>query len=526
MNRIIIPVLICHCFCSLMYGQNSELYFGKVVNENGTPLEYANAVLLQKIDSSLVDGAVTDSLGYFSIQAKKGEYLLKISFLGCQTQIIDVQNESISTIALIQDTNILQEVTVTAARPVVKMENGGISTEIQNSYLQNLGTAQEVLGQLPFVNAEKEKITVFGKGEPLIYINNKLVRDNSEIEQLNSNRIKKVTVITNPGAEYDASIQSVIRIETLRQQGDGLSGDMMFRTVINRKFSHNETANLNYRHKKWDIFGMFRYGKTGDLVEIEMTQKTQSNSTVTDVRQSGVQVMNQQYYRSNIGTNYVFNDNHSAGMKFQNTGTFVFDFLLDADFTAFKNNVLNEQFHNALYAENKPVSNYLNIYYQGKLAKWISAKLDVDYAGGSGFSGHTVKNYRQDSLETLQTADKNNYELYAAKLTFTSSLWTGELNYGYELSQTTNNQQFNVLSKGESAYLNSTQNTSRQLLNALFFTFSKQAGKFSVNAAIRYENVDFKYFKNEKRKKNQANIIVIFSLRQPLHTNMTVFTCS
>ena len=173
MNRIIIPVLICHCFCSLMYGQNSELYFGKVVNENGTPLEYANAVLLQKIDSSLVDGAVTDSLGYFSIQAKKGEYLLKISFLGCQTQIIDVQNESISTIALIQDTNILQEVTVTAARPVVKMENGGISTEIQNSYLQNLGTAQEVLGQLPFVNAEKEKITVFGKGEPLIYINNK-----------------------------------------------------------------------------------------------------------------------------------------------------------------------------------------------------------------------------------------------------------------------------------------------------------------------------------------------------------------
>ena len=90
-------VLICHCFCFLMYGQNKEQYFGKMVNENGMPLEYVNAVLLQKIDSSLVDGAATDSLGYFSIHAKKGEYLLKISFWGYQTQIIDVQNESITT---------------------------------------------------------------------------------------------------------------------------------------------------------------------------------------------------------------------------------------------------------------------------------------------------------------------------------------------------------------------------------------------------------------------------------------------
>ena len=47
---------------------------------------------------------------------------------------------------------------------------------------------------------------MFGKGTPLIYINGRLVQDKNELAQLNSQDIKNVEVITNPGSKYDAFI--------------------------------------------------------------------------------------------------------------------------------------------------------------------------------------------------------------------------------------------------------------------------------------------------------------------------------
>lgn len=72
----------------------------------------------------------------------------------------------------------------------------------------------------------KDKFVVFGKGTPLIYINGRLVRDNTELEQLNSTDIKHVELLTTPGAQYDASVKSVIRIKTIKRQGDGFSFDV------------------------------------------------------------------------------------------------------------------------------------------------------------------------------------------------------------------------------------------------------------------------------------------------------------
>ena len=66
-----------------------------------------------------------------------------------------------------------------------------------------------------------DAISVLGKGTPLIYINNRLVRNDNELERLSSTHIKKVTVITNPGPEYDASVSAVVLIEAIRPPGEG-----------------------------------------------------------------------------------------------------------------------------------------------------------------------------------------------------------------------------------------------------------------------------------------------------------------
>ncbi|MCL1942919.1 MAG: TonB-dependent receptor [Candidatus Azobacteroides sp.] len=482
---------------------------GNVVEKDSSlPVEFANVILLQPSDSTFVAGTTTDSLGYFTFSAEPHDYLLKVSFLGYETRFVNVGSENLGTITLVPAANTLDGVTVTASRPIIKMENGGISTDIQNSYLKNLGTAREVLGQLPFVDCEKDGITVLGKGKgkPLIYLNNRLVRDVSELDQLNSNQLKKVTVITNPGAEYDAEVRSVIRIETMKQTGEGLSGSLLLRSTVDKRFSHNETLHLNYRAGNVDVFGMFRYGKARDLLVNNLGQTTYSNGVATEVSQKGNQEMTWEDYRATVGLNYAFNNRHSAGIQFQKHAYFVGDVLFSSDFSALKNKALIQQFKSVTKAENDPVSNYWNAYYDGKLTDRLSVKLNMDYATGSGSNVQSTRNFRQDSTEVIKTADKNKYDLYAAKLILTSPLWQGELNYGYEFSKTTNKQHFDAINTGESAILQSYQNTSDQRINAAFLTYSKPIGKFTATPALRYENVDFQYFDNGVKEKEASRV--------------------
>jgi hypothetical protein len=499
-------IMIIFALIAVSQAYTQIIVSGKITDSANAPIEFTNIVLLQNADSAFVAGTATDSLGNFSLNVAENSYLLKASMLGYKPYFQNISAGNIGTITLQADTMILGEVVVQGVRPIYKMESGGVSTDVQNSFLAKLGTAQDVLAQLPFVNVVKNEISVFGKGKPIIYLNNRLLRDMSELEQLNSNQIKKVTVITNPGAEYDATVQSVIRIETIKRQGEGLSGNFMSRLTVDKRFSHNETLNLNYRKGSLDLFGMMRYRKYGDLQLLELQQKTRSNSTETSVTQAGEQEHKSQSIRANIGANYTFTAEHSAGVKFQSSRTLSNSFVLPSDFTALKNNVLDESFASKITADDYkcPFSNYLNGYYEGQFTTWLAAKLNFDYATGKDGNYRLSENFRQNITETIETQDDSNYDLYAAKLIFTSPLWEGQLNYGYEFSKTTNNQHFNILQKGNSNILNSSQNTAKQWLNAAFATYARQFGNFSAEISFRYENIDFQYFNGEIKEEEPS----------------------
>ena len=101
--------------------------------------------------------------------------------------------------------------------------------DIQHSDLSKVGDAVDVLRQLPCINVSStDVISVYGKGTPIIYINNKQVRDSRELQRLKSDAIKNVEIITSPSARYDATVSSVIRIRTVKKQGEGMSGFLPF----------------------------------------------------------------------------------------------------------------------------------------------------------------------------------------------------------------------------------------------------------------------------------------------------------
>ena len=71
--------------------------------------------------------------------------------------------------------------------------------------------------------------------------------DLRELKQLKLSDIKSIDVIIAPGASYNAEVNAVIRIKTLKPQGEGLSVMATSQTVKNNTWNNYQDVTLKYR---------------------------------------------------------------------------------------------------------------------------------------------------------------------------------------------------------------------------------------------------------------------------------------
>lgn len=262
MNRNFILLLI------LIFSNNIlvSAQTGFIKDKDSNSISYATVQLLSLPDSAFVAGTVSDREGKFTLNTRcplEG-LCMKISFVGYQTKIISPVRIDMGTITLQPDDNMLKNVVVTARKPSYKLDGSSIVTTVKNTILSDVGDANDVMRYLPGVQVTgmiDPKIEVLGSGAPVIYINNRLVRDKSELKRLKSRDIEKIEVDTDPGAEYSSGTGAVIRIKTVAKQGDGLSGSAEVQAGWMDHLVHNEEVALNYRRKGFDVFGDIIYIK-------------------------------------------------------------------------------------------------------------------------------------------------------------------------------------------------------------------------------------------------------------------------
>ena len=157
--------------------------------------------------------------GDFVVPCQPQQLIVKLTYVGYKTVTRNTTVGRLGTIAMHPDSYLMQGVTVKGEVPQYKMTSGGMTVEVQHSILHDIGTADDVLSMMPMVQGRDGKFEVLAKGEPEIYINNKKVNNASELKQLKSVDIKSVDIITAPGAQYNAEVDAVIRIKTLKAQG-------------------------------------------------------------------------------------------------------------------------------------------------------------------------------------------------------------------------------------------------------------------------------------------------------------------
>ena len=138
----------------------SQTYTGRILDGQQTPIPYANVVLLQVSDSTFIGGCITDNEGKFILEngLHVSNIALKISHVGYRTKMIQPQTYELGDILLVEEGNALQEVVIKAQKPVFDMKSGVLTADVKGTIYSKLGTASEVLRQLPFVIDKGSKI--------------------------------------------------------------------------------------------------------------------------------------------------------------------------------------------------------------------------------------------------------------------------------------------------------------------------------------------------------------------------------
>ena len=496
MNKFF-TLLMAFMAVTAVYGREIS---GKVVGENNIPLDYVNVVLYR--DSIYITGGVTDQAGMFSIPTDvSGNLSAKISFVGYETSELPVPASGNMGIINLKPSAVeLGEVVVRAMRPLTTMKGNALVTNVEGSSLAVAGTANDVLTRVPMVVNTDGKLEVFGKGEPTIYINGRKVNDLQELSQLNSNDIRNVSVITNPGASYAANVKSVIIIRTKPPKGDGFSGTFRSDNGFQHYFRTGNSIDLKYRTGGLEVFANYGwwYGNNRDDRTNDMTTVTASGTYNQSFRTIGKQSYNDM--TGKLGFSFMFNDSHSIGAYYQNswnrhhtTGTIPSEVWLNGTLLDRYNSDLNNRF-TALPCHN------INMYYNGTVGRF-NLDFNADYLWNK--NRETAFSDELSELgddRKVSTTSINRNRMFAEKLVVSHPLWQGQIRFGEEYTNTRTTNLFTANIPEVSDADNSVDESNI----AAFVEFGRQFGRFNVGVGLRYEHVKFDYYEMGVHRDGQS----------------------
>lgn len=164
------------------------------------------------------------------------------------------ENDSIS--------NKLTEVVVTKEKKMFTTKNGNIKVDVANSILASTPNTMDLLSKLPnvMISADKENITVVGKGTPLIYMDNQKIGMN-DLNALSVDDIKSIEIINNPSSKYEAEGRAVILITRKFSKKEGSQTTITKVASFKKQFNNYLGINSSFKKNKLEWKANFNYNK-------------------------------------------------------------------------------------------------------------------------------------------------------------------------------------------------------------------------------------------------------------------------
>ncbi len=511
MKKFCIFILFLNITFTALFAQKIT---GNVVDAAGKPQEFANALILNGKDSSLVKGAVTDANGHFEIenlvQNTEGGCFLQISLVGAKNfsseKFDGKSDKDFGQIKLLPLDQELKSVTVTARKPTFEMKADMMVMNVEGNINATGNSAIELLRKAPGVLVDKdENISLKGKSGVRIYIDGRpsqmagkdLV---SILRGLNANDIEAIEIITNPSAKYDASGNAgIINIRLKKNRKIGTNGNISLGISYGQSVKFNEGLSLNYRDKKVNVFGNYSFSK-GRWDQETYLQREQNGLRFDQVAPSFDKDLGHNF---KTGVDFFLNSKNTLGVMMTgnlNDGAWV------SDSRTLISKVGSSKIDSILIAKNTQPANRTNLSYNlnYRFADTSGHELNVDadygtFRGtGSSFQPNIYKNAEETQVFTSKTYRNNTpttINIKTFKADYEQRLWKGKFGVGFKLSDVKTDNTFDFFNVIKDADVKDDSRSNRftysEMVNAVYMNYNRPLSKkVTLQVGLRGENTE------------------------------------
>ncbi len=497
-----VVLLIMMFILQFSWGQNLT---GKVVDSKSNAIEFANVALYDN-DSIFLAGVVTDSCGVFAMNYSEGKAcFFKVSCVGYSTKTVAVSNEKFYSITLQQNNVILKDVIVNGHLPKYTRVPGGYSITIKKSVLEKLFSANDILSSLPRVSGSNGNFVVFGKGTPEIYINNRKLRDKSELAHLKPIDIDRITLLTNPGVKYGSEVKSVIIIKTKKKQGEGFSGSVDGVYGQKDKASYNSNIKLNWRSSKFDLFGSWGHSNNYDSRKQEIEQTVHGYNYEINEKMSNMhQSMRTKNILVTIGADYLLNDSNSVGVSYRMFKSLQSQYMHSAySDSLFVDSELQDNINYRMNAiPGSGPAHEFDAYYNGKIHNF-KITFDGTYYQSKQNLQTVTEEIGSNGADCINSQKSSNSKLFASKLIASTNLTKNlSIDFGAEYNLSKYHQNYD----NKEGIIESKDNLIKENNVAGLFSADYSFNDFELTAGVRYEHSENSKYENGIKQRDESRI--------------------
>jgi hypothetical protein len=348
-----------------------------------------------------------------------------------------------------------------------------------------------------------DELEVIGKGKPVFYLNGRKVQDKDELKSWHSSEIQNVEVITNPGALYDATVSAVVRIRTVKTQGEGFGFNVDVGNNQDLVYGYSDpstTVNMKYRYNSVDVFGMVNYRNRN---EFTISNPVQTNWFMQEGQLININQDSRWYnhnlsqeLNANLGLNWQISQNHSVGVRVERRGVIkaVNDYTI-SNVVVYR----NTDDSSADYNDESTTDGYRtrgiphywtgNAYYNGLVGK-LNIDLNVDFVTRKSADIADISETRESGVAYMNNESTTSSDLWAGKLVLSYPVWKGQLQAGTEMSFVDRANHFAMTGYP----IPTTESDIKEQNIAGFLNYAFSVEKFgNLTAGLRYEHVGFDY---------------------------------
>ncbi len=353
-KKILLPTLLALLFFTqsaiaqmpgagrMMGGQNMNMghFYGKILDAaNGKPMDAASVQLIQsKFDTVskkrkdvVVAGMLSSKKGEFSLENLPimGSFKLKITAIGYKTHeqkiafemnmnaakngdyssMLNAVDKDLGNIKLDIDAQQLQNVTVTASKPMLTM---GIDRKIFNVE-KNLtsvgGTAVDVMKNVPSVNVDIDGNVSLRNAAPQIFVDGRPTT--LTLDQIPADDIASVEIITNPSAKFDASGggAGILNIVLKKNRKAGYNGNL--RASVDYRGRPGFGGDFNIKQSKVNFFAAGMLGVRKSISTVTSKRTDFLNSGIANLSQDNAPVNNGVFAFGRLGMDYLIDNRNT-----------------------------------------------------------------------------------------------------------------------------------------------------------------------------------------------------------------------